>query len=509
MPSDEKKFESAIESLEDGYYEVDLAGNLVNFNQAMCDILGYDSSEMVGMNNRIFMDKDNAKKVFQAFKQVYETGKGCKAFDWQLIRKDGSVCHVDTSVSLLTGPDGDPIGFHGIARDITQQKNQALRMQQFQRLEALGTLAAGISHDFNNILSGIFGYAQLARTAVDNPQKTNEHIDQILNAAQRAAELVQHLLTFSRGTGEQKKPFRIYLIVKETMKLLRSSFPANIEMETRLESRQMVVADPGKIHQVITNLCLNAYQAMRSGGTLTVSLTDETISGPKQVRGREIPSGEYLRLSVADTGHGVDDKTLSLLTDPDAGQENTGNRGTSGLAVTKSIVDDHDGVMIIHSRPAKGTTVDVFLPRAGTEAKQNSEPAAPAAPVESFESGRKTIMLVDDEKAIRQIYEEYLKGHGYEVALFENGMAALNAFEADPQGVDMVITDMAMPVLTGDKLAQKMLEIRPDIPIVMWCGFSENISKDTAIQMGIRKYIQKPVSPRDLLQAVRRIFDEN
>lgn len=391
--------------------------------------------------------------------------------------------------------------------DGTDRKNQMLRLQQSQKLEALGTLAAGISHDFNNILSGIFGYAQLARATVDNPQKTIEHIDQILNAAQRAAELVQHLLTFSRETGEQKKPFRIYLIVKETLKLLRSSFPANIEMETRLESRHMVVADPGKVHQVIMNLCLNAYQAMKkNGGTLTVSLTDETLSGPEQVRGREIPAGEYLRLSVADTGHGMDEKTLAQLSDPDAENEKSGNRGASGLAVAQSIVDDHDGVMVIHSRPDKGTTVDVYLPRAETEKKQKP---APAAPVESSESGGKTIMLVDDEKAIRQIYEEFLKGHGYEVVLFENGMAALKAFEADPQGVDMVITDMAMPVLTGDRLAQKMLEIRPDIPIVMWCGFSENISEDTAIQMGIRKYIQKPVSPRDLLQAVRRILDEN
>jgi len=396
--------------------------------------------------------------------------------------------------------------------DGTDRKNQMHRLQQSQKLEALGTLAAGISHDFNNILSGIFGYAQLARATVDNPQKTIEHIDQILKAAQRAAELVQHLLTFSRGTGEQKKPFRIYLIVKETVKLIRSSFPANIEMEIRLESREMVMTDPGKIHQVIMNLCLNACQAMKkNGGVLTVSLTDETFPQPKQVRGCEIAAGEYLRLSVTDTGQGMEDNTPDLPTAPAAGDEKTGNREGSGLAVVQSIVDEHDGAMVIHTRPDKGTTVDVYLPKAGTEKKPVSEPPAslePPAPAEPSETGKKTIMLVDDEKAIRQIYEEFLKGHGYEVALFENGEAAFKAFEADPQGVDLVITDMAMPVLTGDKLAEKMLAIRPDIPIVMWCGFSENISEDTAIQMGIRKYIQKPVSPRDLLQAVRRILDE-
>lgn len=394
------------------------------------------------------------------------------------------------------------------ARGSTDQKNQAFRLQQSQRLEALGTLAAGISHDFNNILSGIFGYAQLARTTVDNPRKTIEHIDQILAAAQRAAELVQHLLNFSREAGEQKKPFRIYLIVKEVMKLLRSSFPANIEMETRLDSRQMVVADPGKIHQLIMKLCLNAYQAMKkTGGTLTVSLTDETVSGPEQVQSREIAAGEYLRLSVTHAGQGMEDKAPGMPTGPGpgTGDENTENSGFSDLDVVQSIVEEHGGVMTILSRPDYGMTVDVYLPKAGTE--KQPEPDLPA-PAKTLQSGGRTIMLVDDEIAIRQIYEEFLKGHGYEVALFENGMAALAAFEADPGGVDLVITDMAMPKLTGDKLAQKMLEIRPGIPIVMWCGFSEDISEDTAIQMGIRQYIQKPVSPRDLLQAVHRILDE-
>ncbi len=509
MSSDEGKLESVIESLEDGYYEVDLAGNLVSFNQAMCDILGYDSSEMTGMNNRDFMDKDNAKKVFQTFNKVYRTKKGRKALDWQFTRKDGSVCHVDTSVSLLTGTEGDPVGFHGIARDITEQKNQELRLQQSRKLETLGTLAAGISHDFNNILSGIFGYAQLARASLDNPQKTMEHIDQVLKAAQRAAELIQQVLTFSRETGDQKKPFRIYLIVKETMKLLRSSFPAYIEMENRLESRQMVVADPAKIHQMIMSLCLNAHQAMKTnGGVLTVSLTDETITRPEQIRGREIPAGEYLKLSVTDTGQNVDDQMLDQLFNPESGTRKGENRISLDLATVRSIVDEHEGMMDIHSRPNKGTTIDIFFPVAAAKKKSASETSASAESVKAVQTGGETIMLVDDEAAIRQIYEEFLNGHGYTVKLYEDGAAALSAFETCSDEVDLVITDMTMPAVTGDKLAESMLKIRPDLPIILWCGFSEVISEDTAIQMGIRKYIQKPVSPGDLLQSIRQILYE-
>lgn len=338
MTSDEKSLKTIIESLEDGYYEVDLAGNFVGFNQDMCDILGYTSDELTGLNNRAFMDKKNAKKMFHVFNQVFQSRKGCKTFDWKFLRKDGSVCRVDISVSFLTGPDSKPIGFHGIVRDMTQ-------LQQSPKLETIGTLAPGISHDLNNILSGIFGYAQLAKTSLNNSQKASEYIDHVLTAAQRAAELVQQVLTSSRGAGDQKKPA--------------------------------------------------------------------------------------------------------------------------------------------------------------------SEESTPAVSENRPQSSKKTIMLVDDEKAIRQIYEEFLTGHGYEVKLFENGAAALNAFEADPKGVDLVITDMTMPELTGDKLSEKILEIRPDMPIFLWCGFSEDISEDTAIQMGIKKYIQKPISPRDLLQSILRIFDEN
>jgi CheY-like chemotaxis protein len=247
----------------------------------------------------------------------------------------------------------------------------------------------------------------------------------------------------------------------------------------------------------------------KSGGRLTVSLKDETITGPGQVQGRDITPGDYLKLSVADTGHGMDDTLLERLNQPAADHSKADNTLPPGLSVVQNIVDEYAGTIVIHSYPGKGTTVDIFLPRAGRAEKPRSDTPAPPEPEATAQNTGKTIMLVDDEKAIRQIYEEFLKGHGYDMRLFENGAEALNAFEADPEGVDLVVTDMTMPELTGDRLAAKMLKIRPDIPIVMWCGFSEDISEDTAIQMGIKKYIQKPVSPRELLQEIRQILDEH
>jgi PAS domain S-box-containing protein len=505
----QKKFTTFIESLEDGYYEVDLAGNFVSFNPSMCQILGYDPAELTGMNNRIFMNSQNAKKAFDTFNQVFQTRKGCRASGWQLIRKDGSVCHVEISVALLTGPDGEPAGFYGTVRDVTESKLLEARVQQSQKLEAIGALAGGISHDFNNILSGIFGYAQLAKNSPDTPQKTQEYIDKVITSAQRAAELVQQIVTFTRRAEEDKKPFRIYLIVKESMKLLRASFPANIEMDTRLSSRQMVLADPSKIHQVIMNLCHNAYQAMKTtGGMLTVSLTDEKMIQPKQVKGRQIAPGDYLKLAVSDTGHGMDEKMLETLFHRDDAARKTGQVNGMGLAAVKAIVEAHDGWLHVQSQPGKGTTVEIFFPAAGTGKKQTAQDApAEAGPADAPQGRRQTLMLVDDEKALRQIFEEFLKSHGYQVRVFENGMDAVAAFEADPKDVDLVITDMTMPGMTGDTLSRKMLQIRPEIPIILWCGFSEDISEETALRIGIKKYIQKPVSPRDLLRAIRQILD--
>ncbi|MCA1792601.1 MAG: PAS domain S-box protein [Desulfobacteraceae bacterium] len=507
LAAEEKKFRTVIENIEDGYYEVDLAGNFVFFNQAMCDILGYAKDELAGVNNKAYMDTKNAEKVFQTFHRVYETGKGHKAFDWELIRKNGEIRHVDTSVALLTNAHGEPIGFHGIARDVSEQKNYEIRLQQSQKMEAIGTLAAGIAHDFNNILSAVFGYSQLAQNNLDNPQRAKEQIDQVIKSAQRAAELVQQVLTFSRQADSIKKPLRIHLIIKESLKLLRSSMPATIDIQTRLDSKQSVLADPAKIHQVVMNLCLNAYHAMKKeGGTLTVSLAEQTCDRKIPTRAKVIPPGDYLVLGVSDTGHGMDDKILAKAFDPYYSTREMGQgNGGLGLAIVQAIVDEHDGFLTVHSEPGRGARTMIYFPVArevahGAVTLQKNEASAL--------NGTETIMVVDDEKAIREICREFLENHGYRVSLFENGMAALEAFTSDTHGFDLVVTDMTMPELTGDRLAREILDIRPDMPVILWCGFSEDISEAAALKMGIKKYMQKPIGNHDLLIAIRHILDE-
>ena len=507
MKAHEKKFRAIIETIEDGYYEVDLTGNFVFFNQAMCDILGYTKDELAGMNNREFMDSHNARKVFKIFNRVYKTGKGRKAFDWELIRKNGSVCRVDTSVGLLTDGHADPIGFHGIARDVSEQKSLEIRLQQSQKMEAIGTLAAGIAHDFNNILSAVFGYSQLAQNNLDNPQRAKEQLDQVMKAAQRAAELVQQVLTFSRQAEYNKNPLRIYLLVKESLKLLRSSIPATIDIKTQLDSRQTVLADPAKMHQVVMNLCLNAYHAMKKqGGILTVSLTDETTTCERYIKDKVIPPGNFLRLAVSDTGHGMDENTLEKAFNPYYSTRETGqSNGGLGLAVVQAIVDEHDGFLSVHSTPGRGTRIVIDFPAADQAGHGAGKPKKNEA--ETL-SGTETIMVVDDEKAIREICKEFLESHGYQTYLFDNGMSALKAVASNPHAFDLLVTDMTMPELTGDKLAQEVLHIRPDMPVILWCGFSEDISEKAAIRMGIKKYMQKPVGNYDLLKAIRYILDE-
>lgn len=390
---------------------------------------------------------------------------------------------------------------------IKQQKiiDSEARLQQAQKMESIGTLAGGIAHDFNNILSGIFGYSHLAQVNIDQPEKALRHIDQILKGAKRAADLVQQILTFSRQTEYQMHPFIISMEVNDALKLIRSSIPSTIEIIKNIDSKSMVLADPIKIHQLVMNLCTNAYHAMRkTGGRLTVSLTDIDFSQPKELEGKEILPGQYVRLEVRDTGMGMDKKTLKKAFDPYYTTKGLGHGTGLGLALVKAIVDEHDGFLAVDSTPEKGTCFHVYFPIIKDEVKHR----IPQVKRESLLMGDETVMVVDDEEAIRQSCGALFIQYGYQVRLFENGRAALEAFKKESSQFDLIITDMTMPGLTGDKLAEEVLKIKPDMPIILCSGFSDIMSEARAAEIGIRKYVQKPIENRDLMILVRELFDE-
>ena len=375
--------------------------------------------------------------------------------------------------------------------------------QSAQKMEAIGTLAGGIAHDFNNILSSIFGYTQLAQMNIASPEKAKDHMDQVLKGAQRAAALVQQILTFSRQTENQKKPLKLHLIIKESVKLLRSSIPTTIEIQTDIRSQAMVLADPTQMHQIMMNLCTNAYHAMMTdGGTLSIIL-EKKFLGRHQIplENTAVP-GEFMQLTVKDTGCGMDEKTLAKAFNPYFTTKEIG-RGTGfGLALVKAIAEEHQGFVTAESQPKKGSAFSVFFPVV------ESDPGfhMPEKPVH-MNGGIETIMVVDDEEDIRHLTKELLENMGYTVKTCENGLKALSVFQKAPLDVDLVITDMTMPRMAGDELAARLIQIRKNIPVILCSGYSEQISEKQALDIGIVRYMAKPIQNQDLVRMVREVLN--
>jgi len=630
LKESEEKYRTILESIEEGYYEVDITGNSTFVNDSLCKILGYPRDEIIGINNRTYMDEENAKRVYQDFNRAYKTEKPTKILDWEIIRKDTTKRHVETSVSLIKNSEGNPTGFRGIVRDITErkqaeealkkseerfrvlveefplgvflidkdghyryinpkfiemfgytmgdiptgrvwfrkaypdqeyrdkvvsawmsdrsesevgehrpriftvtckddskkiiqfravtmeggdqfvicediteQKNLEAQLIWAQRMEAIGTLAGGIAHDFNNILAVVIGYSELAKMKVPEGSDVISDLDEVLKAGNRAKNLVQQILTFSHQREEEKKPLQIHFIAKEALKLLRPSLPATIEIRQNITSTSAVLADPTQIHQVMMNLCTNAYHAMRdTGGVLEVSLSDVELDSDFAARHLEIHPGPYVKLTVSDTGHGIEKKGIDKIFDPYFTTKEKGEGTGMGLAVVHGIVKTYGGGITVYSELEKGTTFHVYLPRIEREVTAEPEEMIP------LPMGKEQILFVDDEPAIVDIGKSMLEQMGYKVEVRTSPIEAHEAFRTQPDKFDLVITDMTMPKVTGDDLAKELMAIRPDIPIILCTGFSERITEEMAKALGIRAFVMKPFVMRDLANTIRRILDQ-
>lgn len=429
-------------------------------------------------------------------------------FLWQYCRYDGSI--FDAEVSLAKFDFGGAPHLLAIVRDITERiesekriKSMEERLFQSQKMEAIGTMAGGIAHDFNNILGGIFGYVQLAQLSLQDNPKAKHYIEQLYIASDRAKGIVQQILAFSRQSKPEKVPTDIGLITKEALKLLRASIPTTIEIEQSVQNHMGAVeADPNQIHQIVLNLCTNAFHAMRSeGGKISVDLARrEIVSGDGSYP--NIEPGMYLKLSVTDSGHGMDAVTMSRIFEPYFTTKDKGEGTGMGLAVVHGIVTDHGGDIKVYSELGVGSTFEIFLPIIKEEAFPKS-----AEPSSVLDTGDETILLVDDEEVLVEIGKDMLEQLGYRVVTHTSSYAALKDFKARPDDYDLVITDMTMPEMTGDRLAREINKIRSNIPIILCTGFSEKISPEDAKQLGIHKYLMKPVTMGELANTVRSTID--
>jgi len=442
--------------------------------------------------------------------RLAEQGKAGPLIEEKIIRLDKKV--IDVELSQIEVFDRDERAVMVVGRDITEQKKAEKekavlqeQLQQAQKMEAIGTLAGGIAHDFNNILAGILGYAELAGLDIPEGSKARYNLQQSIKSAHRAKDLVSQILAFSRQGAQERKPLDIRPVVKEGLKFLRSSLPATIEIRQGIEEELGAIeADPTQVYQVLMNLCTNAAHAMGDhGGVLEVSLNkvdlDEGMSAPSV----GIEPGPYLRLRVRDTGHGMTPDVLKRIFDPYFTTKEVGKGTGMGLAVVHGIVKNYGGGIAVSSEVGKGSTFDIYFPRIeGVSLGLVAEKVEPL-PL----GGHERVLFVDDEQTIVEVGQKILEHLGYDVVARTSSVEALELFKATPERFDLVIMDMTMPNMTGDRLAQEILGIRPRIPVILCTGFSEYISEERAKTLGIREFVLKPLIMKDLAKAMRRALD--
>ena len=390
------------------------------------------------------------------------------------------------------------------AKDVTEQKRLASQLQQAQKMQAIGTLAGGIAHDFNNILGAVLGYTDLALLEIpEENQVLRERLEAVLHAGMRAKGLVGQILAFSRQSETRRDPLEIGPIVKEVLKLLRASLPATIEIRQEIgHTPQVILADPVQIHQVLMNLCANASHAMQEGGgTLTVRVDEVTVDAHLAETNPELVPGPYVRLTVGDTGRGIEPAVMTRIFEPFFTTKEVGVGTGMGLAVVHGIVKEHGGAIVATSEVGKGTDFAVYFPRLDTEElpRPQEERALPR--------GSERVLFVDDEPVLARLGEVMLGRLGYQVAAFTSSVEALAAVKRKPADFDLVITDLTMPTITGLDLAKRIRRLRPELPVLLCTGYSETAVEDAAKAIGIRQCLRKPLVSLELAMAVREALD--
>ncbi len=415
----------------------------------------------------------------------------------------------------IVGSDGEIRHVIEYCIDITdrkeaeeEKKKMLVQLNQMQKMEAIGALAGGIAHDFNNILAAMLGYTDLARRKAGADRDMGDMLNKVLEAGDRAKLLVRQILSFSRQSEQRLAPVKVQDIMREALRLLRASIPSTIEIRQDIDEQcDHVLADPTQIHQIIMNLCTNAYHAMREkGGTLGVSLKPVVISSHShRTASLVLPPGEYAKLEVSDTGHGMESGVVKRIFEPYFTTKAPGEGTGMGLAVVHGIAKSHGGQVTVYSEPNIGTTFNVYLPlyKAGAEPAPGPESAAGsvAAPLPG---GNERILFVDDETQIAEMARQMLGSLGYRVTACSDSLEALRLFQEHREGYDLIITDMTMPNMTGVDLAKQVLAVRRDMPIILCTGFSELVNAAKAREIGIREYIMKPLLMADIARAVRK-----
>ena len=500
----EAKYKSLFDTSRDGIAFMSMDGQIERVNKAYCDMLGYTENELIFMTYHQHTPKKWLNKDLEILEQQVLVRDYSDEYRKEFIRKDNTAFPAMVRIWLVRDPNGKPLRLLKLVRDVTDQIRLEAQLRQAQKMESIGTLAGGIAHDFNNILGAIIGYTQLARYNIKEPDRALADIDHVLTASNRAKDLVKHILGFSRLTEHRMQPIQLHHIVKEALKLIRASLPSTIEIRQEISSHgTSMMADPTEIHQVLMNFCTNSLHSMENtGGVLEVTLEPVDQNDVDINEHPGLNPGPFVRLTVSDTGCGIDPKYIERIFDPYFTTKQKGTGTGLGLAVVHGIIKNHGGSVHVKSQVGAGTVMTVIFPR--LESAVEKEPIGS----EKLPTGHESILFVDDEKSLVEIEKMMLQRLGYHVVSESSSRKAFNTFINNSDHFDMVITDMTMPEMTGLELARGISAIKPDIPIIICTGYNNKITEDVAREAGIEKVLLKPLEIREFAVTIRELLDK-
>jgi PAS domain S-box-containing protein len=474
-------------------------GRIVQINQRYCEILGYGPEELEQLTLAAITHPLDLERDRETFSQLEAGARREFTREKRYLRKDGSEVWANLTVSAMWAPGDPPDYLLSVAQDVTERKRLEEQFRQSQKMEAVGTLAGGIAHDFNNILASIVGYAEVSRLVLKDNPEVREYLGEMLQASSRATDLVRQIMAFSRQQRPERRPLQLLPVVKESLKLLRATLPSTIEFETAFAADlPTVFADPTQIHQVLMNLGTNAWHAMKDRpGRLQVKLERCVVDDAHAASQPSLRPGVYVRLSISDTGSGMDAATMRRIFEPFFTTKPTGEGTGLGLAVVHGIMESHEGVVTVYSQPGEGTVFHLYFPMHGGETMAAGPEEGPVP-----RGHGERILFVDDEQLLVKLGRITLVALGYEVEIATEPATALAMVRADPQRFALVITDQTMPGMTGLALAGQLLEIRRTLPIILMTGYSLALTPERIAAAGVRQLLLKPIGIHSLGAAV-------
>jgi len=496
----EEKYRTILENIEDGYFEVDIAGNFTFFNDSLCEMLGYPKDELMGMNNRQYMDEENAKKLYQNFNRVYTAGKSEKSFGWEIIRKDGTERSVESSVSLRTDAEGEPIGFRGVVRDITEKRRLETQLQHAQKMEAISTLAGGIAHEFNNALMGILGNIELLKMDLPEDEKRDRYFGAMKDSGHRMSRLTDQLLAYAQGGKYQPKNLKLDAFVIQTVPILQHNLSPEVRVETHFPKNiSHINADNAQMQMVLSALLANANEAIEDEGLIRITAENKNFDEDFTKQHPGLKPGAYVCLTIEDDGKGMDEETKDGIFEPFFTTKFQG-RGM-GMAAVYGIIKNHDGWIYVDSELGKGTTVQIYLPVSEITVEEPKKAAVEVV------RGSGTILMIEDEDVVIEVTQAMLEWLGYRVMVAKTGKDAIHIAETFDGQIDLALLDIKLPDMEGGKVYPHIMKARSNLKVIVFSGYAIEGPARKILDAGAQDFIQKPFSLSTLSEKLKEVLE--